>query len=131
MTANRNLPNNRLNGLFEQFFNDNFAPAARVTLPMAAWEDADAVHVEADLPGVADADLDISVHGRVLTIKGERKLGAHGGFDSRHGGAFEQRLGLPAPVDSDRVEARLAHGVLKLTLPKSEAAKPRKIEIRG
>lgn len=126
---------NRLNALFEQFFGDGFpSPAVptRTTLPIAAWDDADAVHVEADLPGVAQADLDVSVHGRVLTIKGERKVTRpDAGFDTRGCGAFEQRLGLPAPVDADRVEATLANGVLKLTLPKSETAKPRKVEVRG
>lgn len=126
----------RLNGLFEHFFGDSFVPTAahpaRTALPLAAWEDADAVTVEVDLPGVTAGDIDVSVHGRVLTIKGERKADAREtGFDTRPHGAFEQRVGLPAPVDADRVQATFTNGVLKLTLPKSEAAKPRKIEVKA
>ncbi len=131
LPATRN--SNRLNNLVEQFFGDSFPATAQVrSLPLSAWEDENTVHVEMDLPGVATSDIDISVHGRVLTVRGERKnAGGEGRFDTRTYGGFEQRIGLPAPVDADKVEAKLAGGVLSLTLPKSEAAKPRKIEVRA
>ncbi len=120
----------RFSNLLDQFF----APdaSARPALPLGMWQDENAVYVEADTPGLTDQDFDVSVHGRVLTIRGERKSAGHDGrFDTRSYGRFEQRVGLPAPVDADRVEAKLANGVLALTLPKSEAAKPRKISVRA
>jgi HSP20 family protein len=54
-----------------------------------------------------------------------------GGYDTRSYGRFEQRVTLPAPVDADKVEGKLANGVLSLTLRKSEAAKPRKIALKS
>ena len=136
LSTRTNGSSSRLNGLFEQFFGDSLLPPvahpSRTSLPLAAWHDADPVHVEVALPGLTAADIDVNVHGRVLTVKGERKVETRdGGFDTRTSGAFEQRVGLPAPVDADRVEATFANGVLKLALPKSEAAKPRKIEVKA
>jgi len=84
-----------------------------------------------DAPGVHEADIDVSVHENTLTVRGERKGGREGGYDTRTYGRFEQRLTLPVAVDAERVEATLANGVLSLTLPKSEAARPRKIAIKS
>ena len=120
---------NRLSALFDHVFGDDrpLSPA----LPLAVWQDEEAVHVEVDAPGVHEADIDVSVHENTLTVRGERKGQREGGFDTRTFGRFEQRITLPTPVDAARVEAMLANGVLRLTLPKSEAAKPRKIAIKA
>jgi HSP20 family protein len=128
-------PVNRLSSLFDQFFNDDlFAPAPQgwAALPLSMWEDEQNVYAEADLPGVTDKDIEVSVHGGDLIIRGERKcVRKEGGYDTRTYGRFEQRVSLPAPVDPDKVEAKLANGVLSLTFPKSEEAKPRKIALKS
>ena len=100
------------------------------------WEDQDALHVEAELPGLELADLEIFVTGHnQLTIKGERKAPtaekavAH--RQERTFGKFTRTLTLPYAVDENAVDARFENGVLKVRLPKHEAAKPRKIAIKA
>jgi HSP20 family protein len=131
-------PANRLATVFDRFFHDDplFGPLmtapAWSAMPLSVWEDEHSVHVEVDAPGVTDKDIDVSVHDGVLIVRGERKSeGKGGGYDTRTYGRFEQRVTLPCPVDADRVEAKLANGVLAVTFPKSEAAKPRKIAIKS
>jgi HSP20 family protein len=124
-----------VNRMIDQFFGDEFfAPpslGAWKGMPLSAWQDENNVYVEVDAPGLTENDLDVSVHEGMLTIRGERKCERQGeGYDSRTYGRFEQRVSLPTPVDADRVEAKLVHGVLSLAFPKSEAAKPRKIAIQ-
>jgi HSP20 family protein len=104
--------------------------------PVNVWEDADAVHVEAELPGLDLKDLEIYVTGgNQLTIKGERKpqLPEQGvrHREERSFGAFSRVLTLPFPVDADKVDARFENGVLLVNLPKHEAAKPRKINVKS
>jgi HSP20 family protein len=104
--------------------------------PVNVWEDADALHVEAELPGLNLNDLEIYVtSGNQLTIKGERKPQVpEKGVrhrEERAGGAFSRVLTLPFPVDADKVEARFENGVLVVNLPKHEAAKPRKITVKS
>jgi len=132
-TAGR--PANRLSSLIERFFNDDiFTPLttpAWTSLPLSMWEDDQNVHVEVDAPGLTEKDIDVSVHQGELLIQGERKEERkEGGWDTRSFGRFEQRMTLPAPVDAEKVEARLANGVLSITFPKSEEAKPRKIALK-
>jgi len=106
------------------------APALNV------WEDENAFYVEADLPEVAADKLDITVkEGSRLTLSGERTVkelvNAVWHRQERFAGTFTRELTLPTPVDADRVEAKFEQGVLKLTLPKSEAARPRKIAVKA
>ena len=101
---------------------------------LSVWEDEHAVHAEADLPGVDPAKLEITVaEGTQLTVLGERTppeiQGAAWVRQERPFGKFTRVVGLPALVDADRVEAKYENGVLRLTLPKHEAAKPRKITV--
>ena len=126
----------QVNRLFERFFDEAFlAPAAyspHATRPMAAWEDAQSYHIEVDVPGIAEGDIELSAHDGELFIRGARKpASAESRFDNRAYGPFEQRVTLPGAVDADRVTAKLNQGVLAITLPKTEAAKPRKIAING
>ena len=105
-------------------------------LPLNVWQDDHNLHVEADLPDIDPNTLDISVaEGNQLTLKGERKAVAVPGAvwvrQERPTGQFTRAVVLPVLVDADRVEAKYEHGVLKLTLPKSEAAKPRKISVQA
>lgn len=109
--------------------------AARVFPALNVWEQADELFVEAELPGLKADNIDIAVEGDVLTIKGERGEAAHEGAAwhrrERGVGAFSRVLRLPVPVDAGRVQASFRDGVLLVTLPKSEAAKPRKIQVAG
>jgi HSP20 family protein len=100
------------------------------------WEEGDALHLEAELPGLELSDLEIFVTGRnQLTLKGERKPPvlengvAH--RQERGFGQFVRTISLPYAVDESAVDARFDNGVLKVRLPKHETAKPRKIEIKA
>jgi HSP20 family protein len=104
--------------------------------PVNVWEDQEAVHVEAELPGLNLNDLEIYVTGgNQLTIKGERRpqvpeKGVRHREERSHG-TFARVLTLPFPVDADKVDARFENGVLVVNLPKHEAAKPRKINVKA
>jgi len=104
--------------------------------PVNVWEDADAFHVEAELPGLTQEQLNVAVtHRNQLTIQGERFVqdADKGRWHRRERGfgRFQRVLKLPAPVDSDKVEAKLENGLLRLTLPKAEEAKPRRISVKA
>jgi len=98
-------------------------------------EEDEALHLEAELPGLELQDLEIFVTGHnQLTLKGERKApvvekGAQH-RQERWFGKFTRTITLPFPVDENNVEARFESGVLKIRLPKHETAKPRKIAIK-
>lgn len=98
-------------------------------------EDGDAVYVEALAPGIDPEKLEINVLRNQLTISGE-KVVANGSVgkenyhrSERAGGRFTRGMTLPAQVDADRVSADYEAGILRLTLPKAEEAKPRKIAV--
>ena len=109
---------------------------ARPTFPaMDLWEDGDALRAEVELPGMKVGDLDVSVVGDELTIKGERTVeseeSARFHRHERCAGSFHRVLQLPVQVDADKVEATLRDGVLTIVLPKAEATRTRKIEVQG
>lgn len=100
------------------------------------WEDENAVYAEVDLPGIDPAKLEISIaEGNQLTVQGERVPPVVPGVawirQERPFGKFVRVIGLPTLVDAEKVEANYQNGVLRLTLPKHEAAKPRKITVTG
>lgn len=98
------------------------------------WESGHDLHVEAELPGLAQDDLEILVVGNQLTLRGQRKAASEQGVShhrqERGQGKFERVVRLPFDVDADHVQANLSDGVLHLTLPKSEAVRPRKIAVK-
>jgi len=105
-------------------------------LPLDVCETENDFVIKASLPGVKPDDVDITVQGDMLTIRGETKVeedkkGEHWHFRERRYGGFQRSVSLAAPVDSDKAQAHYEHGVLTLTLPKSEAAKPKQIRIGG
>jgi HSP20 family protein len=108
-----------------------------VAMPQfSVWEDENAVFAEADLPGVDPAKLEVTVtEGNQLTVQGERPApevpGAAWVRQERPFGKFTRMVTLPALVDADKVEAKYENGILRLRLPKHEAAKPRKITVKG
>ena len=92
--------------------------------------------VECDLPGVAKDALDISIAGGVLTIKGQKQLPRPSEKskvfrNETWDGSFQRTLSLPAGVDAAGVEASFKDGVLTVTIPKKEAAKARRIELKS
>jgi HSP20 family protein len=93
-------------------------------------DDSYLVHVE--LPGVRKDQVDVQLQDRELVISGEIKEEQENGKprrSSRRTGRFEYRAMLPGDIKPDQVSAQLADGVLTVTVPKSEAAKPRRIEV--
>jgi len=98
------------------------------------WEDEQCLYAEAELPGMQMDDLELLVVGNELTIKGERKAGEEDEAvyhrRERGVGAFSRVVRLPVEIDANKVEARLQDGVLTVKLPKAEAARPRKIEVK-
>jgi len=97
------------------------------------WEEADAIYAEAEVPGMKSEDLDVSVVGGDLTIRGRRGEPEREGVayhrQERGAGEFNRVLRLPEEVDADKVEASLTDGVLLIKLPKAESAKPKKIKV--
>ncbi len=98
------------------------------------WESGHDLMVEAELPGLSQDDLEILVVGNQLTLRGQRKPSAEENATyhrrERGVGKFERIVRLPVDVDADQVQAQLVDGVLRLTLPKSEAVRPRKIAVK-
>ena len=138
---NGNLHHDPFVQMVNRFFTD-FAPVAAADQsrgfkpPVDIVEQDNAFIATVDLPGIKKEDIEISLDEGVLSISGERKLEHQVGEEGtayrlieRSYGAFSRSFTLPQGVDFTKVEANFADGVLKLTLPKSEAAKPRKITI--
>jgi HSP20 family protein len=128
---------NEVTRMFDRW-GDNGTQAPMPTLFPAVniWEEGDSILVEAELPGLEMNDLEIFVTGAdQLTLKGERKAQVPAECSwhrqERGFGSFVRVLTLPIPVDANRVEAQLEHGVLRLKLAKHDAAKPRKIPVKA
>jgi HSP20 family protein len=126
--------------LFEESFvrpRSWLAPVEGVgTLALDVFEDADEVTVRASIPGVKPEDIDISLTGDTLTIRGEtseekeEKKGDYHLRERRYG-AFQRSLNLPTRISADKAKAEFEHGVLTLTLPKVEEVKPKSIKIKA
>jgi len=119
--------------LFGRLSNQPEAPA---TFPLNVWQDENAIYVEGDLPGVDRATLDVTVtEGDKLAIHAQRPApekveGVTWLRQERATGRFSRLIALPFPVDSEKVEATYTNGVLKVTLPKIAAVKPRTIPVK-
>lgn len=112
-----------------------YRPAAGVFPLINQTEDKDHFYVRAELPGVQAEELNISAAGKNLTISGERKIASRGDDvryhrREREAGNFSRIIALPGDVDVDNVDASLANGVLTVTIPKAEEAKPRPITVK-
>ena len=103
--------------------------------PVNIWQDDNSLYVEAELPGLTMDDLEIYLHeGNELSIKGSRpKAELENGswlHRERSEGEFNRTFKLAVDIDTANVSAELTAGVLKVKLPKSEAVKPKKIQIK-
>ena len=110
-------------------------PRAGVFPLLNLTENKTAYILRAELPGVQAEDLDIQATGRNITITGQRKIEpdpkATYHRRERESGKFSRAVTLPGDIDRDKIEASLKNGVLTVTVPKSEKAKPRQIEIKA
>lgn len=139
----RNIPARRCAtvGSPMEMFSRFFAAPERAGAPVAApvfniWADDSGAVLTSELPGVRLEELDITVSGKSITVKGTRdgeEVGekARRARNERPAGAFERSFQLGFQVDASRVEAKLANGVLEVTLPRAENDKPRKITVNG
>jgi HSP20 family protein len=130
-----------MNRMFDEFFRGGNGEAAGTEL--SSWTPAVDIHetddgfvIKAELPGVSKDDVSIDVHQNTLTLRGQRKHEAEVKNERYHRverayGTFQRSFVLPAIVDQDKVQATYKDGVLELHLPKSEAAKPKRIAING
>ncbi|MGE5848909.1 MAG: Hsp20/alpha crystallin family protein [Candidatus Methylomirabilota bacterium] len=128
----------RMDEIFGEFF-------GRTPLPMAAteavWSPLVDVHetkegfqLQVELPGVKQEDIQVSIVGDTLTLKGERKAETEVKEDHYHRiersyGTFQRRVVLPSVADPNRVKATYRDGVLQIQLPKKEEAKPKEIKV--
>jgi HSP20 family protein len=99
------------------------------------YETAESIVLTADLPGMKENEVDISVEGNLLTIKGERKKEQEVQEKDyyrveRSYGTFTRSFSLPPTVDAGKIDAAFARGVLKITLPKREESKPKQIKVK-
>ena len=127
--------------LFEDSFSsaqtgqgDDFLTTSGFVPPVDVYEDGHNVFIRAEVPGIDPNDLDIKVENNLLTIRGERKFEAKkedGGWHrvERSYGTFERVFTVPETVNAEAVKADYKNGVLTVTLPKKEVAKPRQIKV--
>ena len=122
------------NALRPEYGLSQHTPALAQTL-LNVYEINDALHVEALLPGIRQEDVNIAIDRGVLTIGAKRhdarREGQRWHVNEFGAGEFTRALSLPYPVNADQVTAQFSNGVLSLTLPKAESAKPRQIPIGG
>jgi HSP20 family protein len=126
----RSDPFRQLDRLAEQVFGTVARPAA---MPMDAWRQGHDFVVEFDLPGIDPASIDLDVERNVLTVRAERKPSTGPDVElvasERPRGVFSRQVILGDALDTDRITAAYTSGVLRLTIPVAERAKPRKIAI--
>lgn len=118
-----------MNGLFA-----DYSATARSFPTVNLSCTADTAVVSAEVPGVDPKDVGVSVVGHVLTIEGERKADTAVPAQAYHRrergiGKFLRSVRLPFEVEADQVQARYEHGILRITLPRKESTKPRRIAI--
>jgi len=132
----------RLHGEMDDLFDGFFRGLDRPFAGYKAWpaidvaEEEDAIIVRAEVPGCKADDINISVHGNVLTISGEKKLSeekkekGYYHVESLYG-SFRREITLPTDVNQSKVDASYKDGVLSIALPKAEKAKAIKVKIKA
>lgn len=129
-----------MNRLFDNFFRSGMSEDTSTT--MSVWTPAvdiaefdNEYRVKVELPGVNKNDVRITLESNILTIKGEKKQEKESKGQETHRiervyGAFQRSFTLPTTVQADRIDAVFNDGVLTVTLPKAEEAKPKQIEVK-
>jgi len=132
-----NLFRNRMNTIFndfDQLSNFNQSWLVGETLPRTSLSDTgDNLEIFVEVPGFAKEDLNVKIQGNYLEIRGTRKAKIPDGYlvhrVERENLSFSRSLTLPHDINANRVEAALKDGILRMVMPKSEAAKPKQISI--
>ena len=129
-----------MNRLFDNFWSGDFLPErfpfARAFPTLDVTETEDAVLVKAEIPGLEAKDIEVTLSGDVLTLRGEKKEEKEENEKNVHHrevryGAFSRSIQLPAGVEGDKVSAECKKGVLRITLPKTEKERAKKIVVKG
>jgi HSP20 family protein len=122
---------------FDAMGSDTFGDmGATVFPPVNVSQDSENYYVRAEVPGIEPKQLDISALGRRLTLSGKREIAQEDSNASYHrkeraAGSFNRTITLPAEFVAAKVDAQYRDGILTITLPKAEAAKPRQIVVRS
>ena len=130
----RTDPFRELDRLSQQLLTAHGTMARPAAMLMDAWREGDSFHVEFDLPGVSQDSIDIDVERHVVTIRAERPARASDAelvAAERPRGVFSRQLVLGDNLDTEHIQASYDSGVLSLTIPVAEHAKPRRIEVAG
>ena len=133
---------NQMRRMMDRVFDENLArrwaemEEGASPLALDVKETDDAYIVKASLPGIDPKDVEITYNNKTLVIQGEmqqeeEKEGERYHLHERYTGKFYRQLYLPYPVKDNAIDARFEHGVLTLTLPKSEEVKPKKITVKA
>lgn len=125
----------RLNNEFNRVMGRGWRESDRLFPAFNIWSDAEGAVLTAELPGVKVEDIELTVSGNMVTIKGNRTTQMAEGDKyfrrERQQGEFARTFELPFQVDPAKVEARSAKGILRLELPRAEADKPKKIAVQS
>ena len=126
---------NQMDRLMDAFSGESIQGRTAGVFPLVnLTEDADHYYIRAELPGIEADALNIQAERNSVSLSGERKIVS--GQENvkyhrreRDAGTFSRVIGLPGEANPDNVEASLAHGILTITIPKAEAAKPKQIKV--
>ena len=125
-----------MEGLFGQVSGKAYWPTHAGVFPLVnVAEDKDHFFVRSEIPGMQSEDITISATGRNLSIAGERKIASEGETvryhrREREDGKFSRVIALPSDIQIDQIEANYINGILSITIPKSETAKPKQIAVQ-
>lgn len=129
-----------MNRLFDNFWSGDFLPErfpfARAFPSLDVTETEEEVIVRAEVPGLEAKDIEVTLSGSVLTLRGEKKEEKEENEKNVHHrevryGSFSRSVQLPAVVESEKVSAECKKGVLRITLPKTEKERAKKIVVKG
>ena len=124
----------RLNSMLDDAFGNGALTSAWIPA-CDVFEDKDAVKIVAEVPGVRAEDVKISIENNLLTIRGEKRQQAEEKTERVHRyertyGTFERAFSLPTTVDPEKIAASYSNGILTVTIPKAERARPREIPVK-
>ena len=122
---------NKIDRLLETALGSFADPASSTRFPVDLYEDNDNTYVRAELPGIDRSDINVELVEDYLAISGTRKSGAgeKEGGEGEQSFSFSRSVTMPEHVQRDKVSASYENGVLTVTLPKREEAKPRKVQV--
>jgi HSP20 family protein len=129
----RNL--NEMNRLFQRFFGKDLTAAhSNAFPPVNIYQDKNNIYLTAELPGMETSDVSIDIEQNSIQIRGERKIENENEKmfyhrRERESGSFSRKLEFKSKIDTDKVSAGLKNGILKVTMPKVQESKPKKIAV--